>query len=104
MAPSLFKSRRSAAPSDETARVVEAVWAYYEAGRRPAGTQFAALPVEEPEAYETQVSGGPEPGDILESMVTARGQTLSELAEELEALIESIRYGDDAAAAGDAAL
>jgi hypothetical protein len=96
MAPSLFKSRRSPAPANETAKVVDAVWAYYEAGRRPATTKFstpaeppAALPVDESELISHQAANG-----LDDAVVTARGQSLSELADELEALIESIRYGD----------
>ena len=96
MAPSLFKSRRSPAPANETAKVVDAVWAYYEAGRRPATTKIstsaepsAALPADEPEHISHQAANG-----LEEAAVTARGQSLSELADELEALIESIRYGD----------
>jgi hypothetical protein len=111
MAPGLFKSRRSTTASDETAKVVDAVWAYYEAGRRPATTQIAApqiatpqiatpqssrmaeppapLPVGEPELISHRTAHGPD-----ESAVTAGGQSLSDLADELEALIESIRYAD----------
>ena len=102
MVPGLFKSRRSPAATDETAKVVDAVWAYYEAGRRPASTQLstspgpsAALPAGEPELISHRAATGSE-----EPVVTAGGQSLSELADELEALIESIRYGDDATSAG----
>jgi hypothetical protein len=103
MVPGLFKSRKAPAAANETAKVVDAVWAYYEAGRRPATTQIltsaisiepeppAALPAGEPELISHRVANGPE-----EPAVTAGGQSLSELADELEALIESIRYGDDA--------
>jgi hypothetical protein len=94
MAPGLFKSRRTPASTNETAKVVDAVWAYYEAGRRPATTLIstsaappAALPADEPEPISHRATHGPE-----ESAVTAGGQSLSELADELEALIESIRY------------
>ena len=96
MVPGLFKSRRSPAATDDTAKVVDAVWAYYEAGRRPATTKFstpaeppAALPVDESELISHQAANG-----LDDAVVTARGQSLSELADELEALIESIRYGD----------
>jgi hypothetical protein len=96
MVPGLFKSRRSATSNDETAKVVDAVWAYYEAGRRPAPTQMstaperpAPVPADEPELISHQAANGPE-----ESALTAGGQSLSELADELEALIESIRYAD----------
>jgi hypothetical protein len=91
MVPGLFKSRRAPAPPTETARVVEAVWAYYEAGRRPATTPVAAFV--EPELPSHQAENGPD-----EPAVTAGGQSLSELADELEALIESIRYADGASA------
>jgi hypothetical protein len=94
MVSGLFKSRRSPAPTNETAKVVEAVWAYYEAGRRPTTTRVAAL--EEPELTSHQAGNGPD-----EPAMTAGGQSLSELADELEALIESIRYGDGASP-GDA--
>ena len=67
---------------------MEAVSAYYEAGRRPASHEFAVVTMEHPAAEAT---AGPE------AVVTAGGQSLEELADELEALIESIRYGSDAA-------
>jgi hypothetical protein len=96
MVPGLFKSRRAPSATDETAKVVDAVWAYYEAGRRPATTQISAsaelpgaLPGGEPELVSHQAANSPD-----EPAVTAGGQSLSELADELEALIESIRYGD----------
>jgi hypothetical protein len=96
MAPGLFKSRKAPTSSDETAKVVDAVWAYYEAGRRPPTTQVvtsAEPPAPEPvgESYSVshRAAHGPE-----EPAVTAGGQSLSELADELEALIESIRYAD----------
>ena len=102
MVPGLFKSRRSPAAGNETAKVVDAVWAYYEAGRRPATTQLAtspdpspALPAAEPELISHRAANG-----LEELAVTAGGQSLSELADELEALIESIRYGDDATPGG----
>ncbi len=76
--------------------MVDAVWAYYEAGRRPATTKLSTsaeppepLPADEPELISHQAANG-----LEEAAVTARGQSLSELADELEALIESIRYGD----------
>jgi len=101
MAPGLFKSRRTPTSSDETAKVVDAVWAYYEAGRRPSTTQIppprlspaaeppAPVPAGEPELVSHQAAHGFE-----EPAVTSGGQSLSELADELEALIESIRYAD----------
>lgn len=95
MIPGLFKSRRTPAPQPETAKVVEAVWAYYEAGRRPATTPIAAFV--EPELPSHQTANGPD-----EPAVTEGGQSLSELADELEALIESIRYGNGVSV-GDAA-
>lgn len=74
------------------------MWAYYEAGRRPATTLVAvpdepsvALADGEPGLSSHRAINGPG-----EPVVTAGGQSLSELADELEALIESIRYGDDA--------
>ena len=106
MAPALFKSRRSPNPVDETAKVAEAVFAYYEAGRRPATTP---LVVRHESAYDSvdrevevgrdadEVIAADEPSGLDEAIMTASGQTLDELAEELEALIDSIRYGTDRA-------
>ena len=78
--------------------MAEAVSAYYEAGRRPADSQFAvqdAPEVVEP-AVEQEAVEAEAPSDLSEAVVTASGQSLEELAEELEALIDSIRYGSDA--------
>jgi hypothetical protein len=101
MAPALFKSRRSPAPVEETARVAQAVSAYYEAGRRPATTPLVTrddvADVDPPVDEQNAVIDTHEPSGLDEEIVTASGQTLEELADELEALIDSIRYGTDPA-------
>ena len=103
MGSALFKSRRSPAPAEETAKVADVVRAYYEAGRRPAEHRFdvpeppaADTPEDEPEDEPATEAHDAEShvSDIFgDSPVTSDGQTLEELADELEALIESIRYG-----------
>jgi hypothetical protein len=85
----LFKSRRSTTPAEETARVVEAVSAYYEAGRRPASHETAFESIED-------YSDSGTTSEAEQAIVTASGQSLEELADELEALIDSIRYGSEA--------
>jgi hypothetical protein len=111
MGTARFKSRRSPAPAEETAKVADVVRAYYEAGRRPAEHRFdfpepAAAdapedesedepddePEDEPE-HEAHDAEGYMPDIFGDSPVTSDGQSLEELADELEALIESIRYG-----------
>jgi hypothetical protein len=99
MGSALFKSRRSPAPAQDTAKVADAVRAYYEAGRRPSAYRFD---VPEPPAVDEQHDEPQSEGHDAESQasdsvreppVTSDGQSLAELADELEALIESIRYG-----------
>jgi hypothetical protein len=86
--------------------VAEAVFAYYEAGRRPATTP---LLIRHDSVYDSvdreveverpadEVVTADEPSTLDEAIMTASGQTLDDLAEELEALIDSIRYGTDSA-------
>jgi hypothetical protein len=103
MGSALFKSRRSPAPAEETAKVADVVRAYYEAGRRPAEHRFdyperpaPAAPEDEPEdepEHEAHQAESHVPDIFGDSPMTSDGQSLEELADELEALIESIRYG-----------
>src|SRR5579862_8197348 len=112
----MFRSRRVEAPSVETAKVAEVVQAYYDAGKRPASH---VSPLSEPIAAEGASSAGaetapfvasepefisepePAPVAVLQSAPVDPPReplpvhkTLAELAEELEAFIEVIRYGD----------
>jgi hypothetical protein len=119
----MFGSRRSTAPPPETAKVAEVVQAYYDAGRRPAShlatppevaevvvadaapTDEAAFAAPEPDSSsEPERLPEPEPASALvaeaaRTEAVSRSapvqKTLAELAEELEAFIEVIRYGDD---------
>jgi hypothetical protein len=121
----MFRSRRSATPPPETAKVAEVVKAYYDAGRRPAShlapppePRYIEVPDEAPDASpEPEAGFEPESAPVA---VTAYAEsplpdtpdedaavseparhpapvhkTLAELAVELEAFIEVIRYGDD---------
>ena len=112
----MFRSRRSTAPPPETAKVAEVVQAYYDAGRRPAShlrppAEVADTAVADVEAADEAPFSEPEPvfspepeplpeparADIAEAVPRSAPvhKTLAELAEELEAFIEVIRYGDD---------
>jgi hypothetical protein len=121
----MFRSRRSAASPPETVKVAEVVKAYYDAGRRPAShlapppePRYVEVPDEAPAASsEPEPSFEPEPAPAAviahadpalpdtryeDTAVTEPAQqsapvhkTLAELAVELEAFIEVIRYGDD---------
>jgi hypothetical protein len=108
----MFRSRRSVAPPPETAKVAEVVQAYYDAGKRPASHFTPAPPSiddmvvnEAPSvAPEAQLVSEPEPAPVAVAEAPSIAfaeqaapvhKTLVELAEELEAFIEVIRYGDD---------
>jgi hypothetical protein len=119
----MFGSRRSTAPPAESAKVAEVVQAYYDAGRRPAshlktppelsdvvvadGATPDEAPFSAPEpgfTPEPEPFREPEPAPVVVAEAAHAGparhstpvhKTLSELAEELEAFIEVIRYGDD---------
>jgi hypothetical protein len=121
----MFRSRRSAAPLPETVKVAEVVKAYYDAGRRPAShlapppePAAAEVPEQAPVASpapEPRFEPEPAPAVVSAYADTALADTrdedtavtepaqeptpvhksLAELAVELEAFIEVIRYGDD---------
>jgi hypothetical protein len=112
----MFRSRRSVAPPPETAKVAEVVQAYYNAGKRPASHLApppepisvelpVEMPAEEPSvAPEPELVPDPEPAPVAIAEAPSAEpvqqlapvhKTLAELAEELEAFIEVIRYGDD---------
>ena len=114
----MFKSRRKPPPPPETAKVADVVQAYYDAGRRPANNRFASPPVSEPEtavaepetpvaepeavhetaqeavedAVEPVVAAGP---ILVKAEAPPVRKSLGVLADELEAFIEAIRYGDN---------
>jgi hypothetical protein len=94
----MFKSRRQTAPPTETVKVADVVQAYYDAGRRPSGNRFATAPAATPTAVEPEAPA-PEPvAEEQEAPVHAEAapirKSLGELADELEAFIEAVRYGD----------
>ena len=93
----MFKSRRKPAPPPETAKVADVVQAYYDAGRRPSNNRFASPPASEPETPAAEPET--EKPEASESPVLAEAppvrKSLGELADELEAFIEAIRYGDN---------
>lgn len=119
----MFGSRRATAPPPETAKVAEVVQAYYDAGRRPAShlrpppeatdtavvddTPLDESPFSAPEPVfspEPESLPEPEPAPAVEAQAVPEEtvthsapvhKTLAELAEELEAFIEVIRYGDN---------
>jgi hypothetical protein len=110
----MFKSRRVPAPPPETVKVAEAVKAYYDAGHRPsphweppapATSDAAAHDGAAHDGSEPEPASGPEPEPETPPAVMAQSvrryepgaihKTLAELAEELEAFIEVIRYGDN---------
>jgi hypothetical protein len=93
----MFKSRRQPAPPPETAKVGDVVQAYYDAGRRPANNRFANPTVTEPEApaAEQVVEEPAAPETPVHAEAAPVRKSLGELADELEAFIEAIRYGDN---------
>jgi hypothetical protein len=117
----MFRSRRSVAPLPETAKVAEVVQAYYDAGKRPAShlaprpePTSVELPVEMPDETPSVASepelvpkSEPAPRATVQAHTGHAAQaapaqqstpvhkSLAELAQELEAFIEVIRYGDD---------
>jgi hypothetical protein len=121
----MFRSRRPTALPAETVKVAEVVKAYYDAGRRPASHQAPPPEPRAAEVPEQAPVASPEPERSVEpepapAVVPAHAEpafadtrdegtpvgepaqeptpvhkTLAELAVELEAFIEVIRYGDD---------